>query len=404
MDLFFVSEDAVGSIFWLPNGWTLYRTIKDYLSDKLRRAGYDEINTPQLMNKRLWVTSGHWEKFRENMFVVEGDRPLPPTDGSGHEPQHHGEPEVLAIKPMNCPAHVQVFKRGSKSYRELPYRLSEFGLVHRNEISGALTGLMRVRAFTQDDAHIFCTEDQVVTETRNFVELLLKVYRDLGFDDVKIKFSDRPDKRAGDDVVWDKAEESLRNAIEALGLEYEFNPGEGAFYGPKLEFVVQDALGRDWQCGTIQVDFVMPVRFDATYVDSDKNKMHPVMLHRAILGSFERFLGIMIENFGGHFPLWLAPVQVTVCPITNEVDEYAQEVAERLRAAGLRTNVDLRSEKISYKIRDLSKKKVSRLAIVGKRERDNGSIALRRFGSQDQEVMSLDDAVRQLVEEAKVPE
>ncbi|HBC08180.1 MAG TPA: threonine--tRNA ligase, partial [Rhodospirillaceae bacterium] len=340
MDLFHMQEEAPGSAFWHPKGWTLYRLCQNYMRARLDDAGYVEVNTPQLVDRTLWEESGHWEKFRENMFISES------------------EDKLLAIKPMNCPCHVQIFKQGITSYRDLPLRMAEFGSCHRNEPSGALHGLMRVRAFTQDDAHIFCRPDQIETETKIFIDLLSSVYKDFGFDDFVIKFSDRPDVRAGSDDTWDRAEKALLDATKAAGHDPILNPGEGAFYGPKLEFVLRDAIGRDWQCGTLQVDFVLPERLDAHYIAEDGGKHRPVMLHRAILGSFERFIGILIENYAGRFPLWLAPHQVTVATITNESDAYAAQVVKACRKAGLRVEIDTRNEKINYKIREHSHAKV----------------------------------------------
>jgi len=386
MELFHLQEVAQGSVFWHPKGWALYRSLQAYMRDRLEAAGYVEVNTPQLVDRVLWEQSGHWEKFRENMFISEA------------------EEKHLAIKPMNCPCHVQIFNQGIKSYRDLPLRMAEFGSCHRNEPSGALHGLMRVRAFTQDDAHIFCTEDQITAETKAFCDLLLSVYKDLGFDSVRVKFSDRPEVRAGSDATWDKAESALKEATEAAGLEWTLNPGEGAFYGPKLEFVLRDAIGRDWQCGTLQVDFVLPERLDAEYVAEDGSKKRPVMLHRAILGSFERFIGILIENYAGKFPLWLAPVQVVVATITSDADAYAEEVVARMKARGLRAVVDTRNEKINYKVREHSHAKVPVIAVVGKREAEEQTLALRRLGTEKtQEVLALAEALDTLSKEAAPP-
>jgi threonyl-tRNA synthetase len=386
MDLFHIQEEAVGSVFWHAKGWTLYRVCEDYMRARLDEAGYIEVKTPQLVDRVLWERSGHWEKFRENMFTVNDD-----------------DDRILAVKPMNCPCHVQIYKQGTTSYRDLPQRMAEFGSCHRYEPSGALHGIMRVRAFTQDDAHIFCTEDQIVSETKAFCELLSSVYRDFGFADVQVKFADRPPVRAGDDATWDRAEQALIEATDAAGLDYTLNPGEGAFYGPKLEFVLRDTIGRDWQCGTLQVDFVTPERLDASYVGEDGDKHRPVMLHRAILGSFERFLGILIEHYAGRFPLWLAPVQAVVATITNDADAYAEQVAAACRAAGLRVETDLRNEKINYKVREHSLAHVPAMLVVGRREADEGTVAIRRLGSKDQEVLALDDAVGQLIAEAASP-
>jgi threonyl-tRNA synthetase len=386
MGLFHQQEEAAGSVFWHPKGWTLYRTVQDYLRARLDAAGYVEVNTPQLVDRSLWEDSGHWEKFREHMFTAEAD----------HD-------RTLAIKPMNCPCHVQIFKQGITSYRELPVRMAEFGACHRNEPSGALHGLMRVRAFVQDDAHIFCTEDQINSETVAFCELLRGIYSDLGFDEVTVKFADRPATRAGADETWDRAEAALMAALVETGLDYVLNPGEGAFYGPKLEFVLRDAIGRDWQCGTLQVDFVLPERLDAAYVGEDGAKHRPVMLHRAILGSFERFLAILIEQYAGRFPLWLAPVQATVATITSDADNYAEEVRAAFAAAGLRVEADLRNEKINYKVRELSLAKVPLIAVVGRREAEAGKVALRRLGGKEQEILALDEAVAKVSAEAAPP-
>jgi threonyl-tRNA synthetase len=386
MELFHIQEEAVGSVFWHPKGWTLYRVCENYIRRRLEAAGYVEVRTPQLIDRKLWERSGHWEKFREAMFTIDDE-----------------DERVLAVKPMNCPGHVQIFRQGITSYRDLPLRMAEFGSCHRNEPSGAMHGIMRVRAFTQDDAHIFCTEAQIVSETRAFCELLRTVYRDFGFDEVAVKFSDRPAVRAGDDATWDRAEAALRNATEAAGLDYTLNPGEGAFYGPKLEFVLRDAIGRDWQCGTLQVDFVLPERLDASYVAEDGSKQRPVMLHRAILGSFERFIGILIENYAGRFPLWLAPVQTVVATITSDADAYAGEVAEACRAAGLRVEMDLRNEKINYKVREHSVAHVPVILVVGRREAEERTVAVRRLGDRAQEVLALDDAVGNLIREAASP-
>ncbi len=386
MGLFHQQEEAAGSVFWHPKGWTLYRTVQNYLRARLEAAGYVEVNTPQLVDRSLWEASGHWEKFREHMFTVEAD----------HD-------RVLAIKPMNCPGHVQIFKQGITSYRDLPLRLAEFGACHRNEPSGALHGLMRVRAFVQDDAHIFCTEAQINSETIAFCELLRSVYRDLGFEEVAVRFSDRPETRAGADETWDKAEAALMEAVQETGLDYSLDPGEGAFYGPKLDFVLRDAIGRDWQCGTLQVDFVLPERLDASYVGEDGAKHRPVMLHRAILGSFERFLAILIEQYAGRFPLWLAPVQATVATITSDADAYAEEVRAAFAGAGLRVETDLRNEKINYKVRELSLAKVPLIAVVGRREAEQRTVALRRLGGKEQEILALDEAVAKVSAEAAPP-
>jgi threonyl-tRNA synthetase len=385
MGLFHLQEEAAGAVFWHPPGWTLYRTVQTYMRQRLEASGYVEVNTPQLVDRSLWERSGHWEKFREQMFTCEA------------------EERVLAIKPMNCPGHVQIFRQGIKSYRDLPLRMAEFGCCHRNEPSGALHGLMRVRAFTQDDAHIFCAESQITSETLAFCDLLRSIYADFGFTDVTVKFSDRPAKRAGSDATWDKAEAALLDATAAAGLVTTLNPGEGAFYGPKLEFVLRDAIGRDWQLGTLQVDFVLPERLDAAYVGEDGEKHRPVMLHRAILGSFERFLGILIEHHAGRLPLWLAPVQAVVATITNDADDYARRVHGLLRAAGIRAALDLRNEKINYKVREHSVGKVPVLLVVGQREQDDGTVAVRRLGGKAQEVVALADAIATLVSEGALP-
>jgi threonyl-tRNA synthetase len=389
LDLFHQQEEAVGSVFWHPKGWMLYRTIESYLRNRLDKSGYLEIKTPQLIDRSLWERSGHWEKFGQHMFTVRDE--------------DEGRERVLAIKPMSCPGHVQVFRQHLHSYRELPLRLAEFGSCHRNEPSGALHGIMRVRAFTQDDAHIFCTEEQIVAESVAFCNLLLTVYRDFGFTDVAVKLADRPPVRAGSDAVWDKAEAWLKDAVTATGLAYTLNPGEGAFYGPKLEFVLRDAIGRDWQCGTLQVDFVLPERLDASYIGEDGQRHRPVMLHRAIFGSMERFIAILIEQYAGRFPLWLAPVQVVVATITSDADAYAEEVSAACAAAGLRVEADRRNEKINYKIREHSLAKIPALLVVGKREAETGTVALRRLGGKDQEVLALGEAIARLTEEAAVP-
>ncbi len=386
MDLFHFQEEAVGSAFWHPKGWTMYRAIESYMRARLEDAGYEEVKTPTLFDRALWEQSGHWDKFREHMFTADTE-----------------DERTLAVKPMNCPGHVQIFRQGIKSYRDLPLRMAEFGSCHRYEPSGALHGLMRVRAFTQDDAHIFCTEDQVTSETKSFCDLLQKIYSDFGFKDVAVKFSDRPEVRAGDDSVWDKAEGALKDAVDAAGLNYTLNPGEGAFYGPKLEFILRDAIGRDWQCGTLQVDFVLPEKLDAEFVAEDGKKHRPVMLHRAILGSFERFIGILIENYAGRMPLWLTPIQVAVATITDAAEDYAKEVVAALRASGLRVELDLRNEKINYKVREHSLAKIPAIFVVGARELEERTVAIRRLGGKDQEVLALTEAVARLAEEAAPP-
>jgi threonyl-tRNA synthetase len=387
MDLFHFQEEAPGAVFWHAHGWALFTALIGYMRRRQQAWGYFEVNSPDMMDKALWVQSGHWEKFGDHMYVTETP-----------------DERVYACKPMNCPGHVQIFKHGLKSYRDLPLRIAEFGKVHRYEPSGALHGLLRVRHFTQDDAHIFCTEDQITEECVRLNEQLLSIYRDFGFEDVRIKFSDRPAKRVGADEVWDKAEAALKRAVEAAGLTYELNPGEGAFYGPKLEYVLRDAIGRDWQCGTIQVDLNLPGRLGAFYIAPDGEKTVPVMIHRAMFGSLERFTGILIEHYAGHLPLWLAPVQAVVATIVSDADVYAEEVLAALQAAGLRAAADLRNEKINYKVREHSLAKVPVLLVVGKREAEEKTVSVRRLGSQAQQVMTLDAAVRMLVDEAVPPD
>jgi threonyl-tRNA synthetase len=387
MDLFHFQDEAVGAPFWHAKGWTLFQLLVGHLRSRQQQAGYAEVNTPELMDRSLWEASGHWDTFGEHMFTsrIEDDR-------------------VLAVKPMNCPGHVQVFKNELRSYRDLPYRIAEFGKVHRYEPSGALHGLMRVRAFTQDDAHIFCTEDQITAEAGNVCNLLLGLYRDFGFDDVVIKFADRPPRRVGDDAVWDRAEAALERAMRALELDYTVNSGEGAFYGPKIEFVLRDAIGRDWQCGTLQVDLNLPARLDATFIGEDGERHTPVMLHRAIFGSLERFIGILIEHYAGALPFWLAPEQIVVATITSDVDDYARTVVDRCSAAGLRARIDLRNEKINYKVREHSLAKVPAIIALGKREMAEGTASIRRLGQQGQTVLSLDEAVASLAVEGRAPE
>ena len=386
LDLFHLGEEAVGSVFWHPKGWTLFRIIESYLRARLEEAGYLEVKGPQLLDRSLWERTGHWENFRENMFIAESR-----------------DNRVLAVKPMNCPGHVLIFRDRLRSYRDLPMRLAEFGSCTRNEPSGALHGIMRVRAFTQDDAHIFCTENQITAESVAFCRLLLSAYKDFGFEDVAIKFADRPTPRTGSDAIWDRAEQSLRDAVAAAGLAYTLAPGEGAFYGPKLEFHLRDALGRDWQCGTLQLDFNMPERLAASYVGEDGGRHVPVMLHRAIFGSMERFIGILIEHYAGRFPLWLSPVQVVVASITSEAADYAAEVARECAAVGLRVVLDNGNEKISYKVREHSLEKVPVMLVVGRREAENRAVALRRLGGNAQEALALGEAVARLKEEAAVP-
>jgi threonyl-tRNA synthetase len=392
MDLFHMQEEAPGQVFWHPNGWKIYTTLQDYMRRQQDRGGYVEVNTPQVVDRKLWEASGHWDKYQEHMFIVEVDE------------DHAREKAVNALKPMNCPCHVQVYNQGLKSYRDLPLRMAEFGSCNRYEPSGALHGIMRVRGFTQDDAHIFCTEDQIEAETKQFIEFLSAIYRDLGFEEFKIKFSDRPDNRAGSDAVWDKAEGALKAATESAGYAYDMNPGEGAFYGPKLEFVLTDAIGRDWQCGTLQVDFVLPERLDANYIGADGNKHRPVMLHRATLGSFERFIGILIESHAGKLPFWLAPRQVVVAAIVSDADDYCREVVAALRAKGVRAELDLRNEKINYKVREHSLGKVPVILACGMKEVEERTVSVRRLGEKQTSVTGLDDIVGTLTREATAPD
>ena len=387
MDLFHFQEEAPGAVFWHPKGWALFTALIGYMRRRQNAWGYVEVNSPDMMERTLWEQSGHWEKFGDQMYVTETP-----------------DERIYACKPMNCPGHVQIFKHGLKSYRDLPLRLAEFGKVHRYEPSGALHGLLRVRHFTQDDAHIFATEDQITEECIRLSEQMLSIYRDFGFDDVRIKFSDRPEKRVGSDAVWDKAEAALKRAVEAAGLNYGLNPGEGAFYGPKLEYVLRDAIGRDWQCGTIQVDLNMPMRLGAFYIAPDGEKTVPVMIHRAMFGSLERFTGILIEHYAGHLPLWIAPVQAMVATIVSDADTYASEVLDALRKAGLRAEADLRNEKINYKVREHSLAKVPVLLVVGKREAEEKTVSVRRLGSQEQQVMKLDAAIHVLADKAVPPD
>jgi len=383
MDLFHFQDEAVGAVFWHPKGWALYQTLIEHMRQQQELAGYQEVNTPELMDRSLWEASGHWETFGEHMFTSRTE-----------------DERVWAIKPMNCPGHVQVFKKGLRSYRELPLRIAEFGKVHRYEPSGALHGLMRVRAFTQDDAHIFCTEDQITAETGAVCSLLLGIYRDMGFEDIIIKFADRPERRVGSDDVWDRAEDALKQAMDTLGLDYTYNPGEGAFYGPKIEFVLRDAIGRDWQCGTLQVDLNLPGRLGATYIGEDGIRHTPVLLHRAIFGSLERFIGIMLEHYAGNLPFWLAPQQVVIATITSDADEYAHEVAQQMKNAGLRIEMDLRNEKINYKVREHSLMKIPVLIALGKREVEEGTVSIRRLGQKGQKVVSLTEAIHALSKES----
>ena len=393
MDLFHFQEEGPGVVFWHPKGWTLFKTLENYMRRRQGAVGYREVNTPQILDKSLWETSGHWETFREHMFTTTTE-----------------DEREFAIKPMNCPGHIQIYKHGLRSYRELPYRLSEFGCVHRYEPSGALHGLLRVRGFTQDDAHIFCTEDQIADECLKINDLIMAIYRDFGFEQVIVKLSTRPEKRVGTDEQWDQAEKAMTAVLERIAadsggkVKTGINPGEGAFYGPKFEYVLRDAIGRDWQCGTTQVDFNLPGRFGAFYIDADGQRRTPVMIHRAIFGSLERFVGIILENYAGHLPLWLAPVQATVCTIVSDADGYAEEVQRELQEAGLRAEVDLRNEKITYKVREHSLAKVPVLLVVGKREAEERTVSIRRLGSQQSSVMRLSEAIRMLVDEATPPD
>jgi threonyl-tRNA synthetase len=400
MSLFHMQDESQGSVFWHPHGWTIWVALEAYMRRRQNEAGYLEVKTPQLMDSRFWEASGHWDKYRENMFVVPDVVPNTEPDQKifKEEPQH-----FMALKPMNCPAHVQIFKQGIKSYRDLPIRLAEFGCCHRNEAHGALHGLMRVRQFTQDDAHIFCSEDQILEECLRFCKMTDTIYKDLGFDSYVIKLETRPEKRVGSDELWDKAENALKEALTSLNLDYSIAEGDGAFYGPKIAFIIRDAIGREWGCGTLQVDFNMPERLDATFVAADGSKQRPVMLHRAILGSIERFIGIMIENYAGKLPLWLAPVQCVVAPITSEADGYATQVFEDLKAAGLRAELDIRNEKINYKVRDHSLKKVPVMFVVGGREAQDHTVAIRRLGSQDQNIQPARAAIDALAQESKPP-
>ena len=390
MDLFHFQEEGPGTVFWHPKGWTLFQTLISYMRRRQNELGYIEVNTPQVLDRALWETSGHWQTFRENMFITQTE-----------------DKRVFALKPMNCPGHVQIFKNGLKSYRDLPMKIAEFGIVHRYEPSGAIHGIMRVRAFTQDDAHIFCTEDQIMEESLKVNDLILSIYKDFGFDDIVIKLSTRPEKRVGSDEAWDRAEAALSRILETLkgrGAKTAINPGEGAFYGPKLEYTLRDAIGREWQCGTTQVDFNLPGRFGAYYIAQDSEKTTPVMIHRAVFGSLERFTGILIEHFAGHLPLWLSPVQIVVATITQEGDDYAYEVIAAARKLGLLAEGDLRNEKITYKVREHSLAKVPVLIVVGKKEAAERSVSIRRLGSQDQTSMGLDEALKQLAGEAMPPD
>ena len=384
MSLFHFQEEAPGMVFWHPNGWTIYRLLEDFIREKLSDYGYQEIRTPQVVDRKLWEASGHWDKYRENMFITEIDE------------EHANEKRTNALKPMNCPCHVQVYNQGLKSYRDLPLRFAEFGSCHRYEASGTMHGLMRVRGFTQDDGHIFCTEEQIESETKLFIEFLSNIYKDLGFDSFDIKLSTRPEVRVGSDEVWDKAEQALESAIKKLDLPYTLEEGDGAFYGPKLDFVLTDAIGREWQCGTFQADFNLPERLEAEYVGEDGKKHIPVMIHRAVLGSFERFIGVLIENYSGKLPFWLAPVQVVVASITSDVDDYAEKVALAFEEKGIRCSLDLRNEKISYKVREHSSTKTPVIMALGKREQESNSVSVRRIGSNNNESISLEQALKDL--------
>jgi threonyl-tRNA synthetase len=391
MKLFHFQEEAPGMVFWHPNGWTIYRLLQDYIRNKLQEYDYQEINTPQVVDRKLWEASGHWDKYRENMFITEIDE------------EHANEKRTNALKPMNCPCHVQVYNQGLKSYRDLPLRYAEFGSCHRYEASGTMHGLMRVRGFTQDDGHIFCTEEQIESETKLFIKLLSDIYKDLGFDKFDIKLSTRPETRVGSDEVWDRAENALESAIKKLDLPYEIQEGDGAFYGPKLDFVLTDAIGREWQCGTFQADFNLPDRLDAEFVGEDGQKHIPVMIHRAVLGSFERFIGVLIENYSGKLPFWLAPVQVAVATIISDVDDYAKEIIEALENAGIRCHSDLRNEKISYKVREHSAAKIPMIMAIGAREKESKTVSIRRIGSDKTESMGFDEALKVLTAQNSNP-
>ena len=390
MDLFHFQDEAPGMVFWHPDGWTIYRNLRNFVRSRLQDSGYIEVNTPQVIDRKLWEASGHWDKYRENMFITEVDE------------EHANEKRINALKPMNCPGHVQIYNQGIKSYKDLPLKYAEFGLCHRYEPSGTMHGLMRVRAFTQDDGHIFCTENQIESETGLFIEFLSSLYADLGFKDFDIKLSTRPEMRVGTDEIWDKAEEALEAAIKNLGYPYRIDEGDGAFYGPKLDFVLTDAIGREWQCGTFQLDFNLAERLDAQYVGEDGKKHHPVMIHRAVLGSFERFIGILIENYAGKFPFWLAPQQVVIASIISDVNDYSVEIMNLLKKHGIRVEVDLRNEKISYKVREHSSKKVPIILAIGKNEMNDKTVSIRRIGSKDTNVLQLEDAINEIVKENKI--
>ena len=389
MDLFHFQDEAPGMVFWHPNGWTIYRKLRNFVRRRLEDSGYIEVHTPQVIDRKLWEASGHWDKYRENMFITEIDE------------EHANEKRINALKPMNCPGHVQIYNQGIKSYKDLPLKYAEFGLCHRYERSGTMHGLMRVRAFTQDDGHIFCTEDQIESETGLFIEFLSNLYNDLGFKNFDIKLSTRPEMRVGSDEIWDKAEESLEAAIKNLGYPYRIDEGDGAFYGPKLDFVLTDAIGREWQCGTFQLDFNLAERLDAQYVGEDGKKHYPVMIHRAVLGSFERFIGILLENYAGKLPFWLAPQQVVVASIVSDANDYALNIQKKLKDQNINCEVDLRNEKISYKVREHSLKKIPIILAIGKKEMSDNTVSIRRIGSNDSEVLSLDEAIKNIVKENK---
>ncbi len=400
MDLFHFQAEAQGSVFWHPKGYIIWRELEAYIRRRQDEDGYVEVKTPQLLDAGLWELSGHWGKFRENMFIVPDE--IPSTEDEG--PVLTGKGDLMALKPMNCPAHVQIFRQGIRSYRDLPVRMAEFGCCHRNEAHGALHGLMRVRQMTQDDGHIFCREDQIEAETKRFLELFERVYRDMGLTEIAYKLATRPEMRVGDDATWDRAEKALADALTAAGLKFDIAVGEGAFYGPKLEFHLTDAIGRTWQAGTYQLDYVLPERLDATYIDETGAKQRPVMLHRAVFGTFERFTGLIIEHYAGRLPLWLAPVQVVVATITSEANDYAENAANALREAGLRVDLDIRNEKINYKVREHSHAKVPVIAVVGAREAEERQVSLRRLGEKNQQVVALDEAAKTLAEEALAPD
>jgi len=400
LDLFHLQEEAQGSVFWHPKGFTIYNQMEAYIRRRLNGSGYVEVKTPQLMSSKFWEASGHWGKYRENMFVVPDE--VPGTEEEG--PVLSGKSDLMALKPMNCPAHIQIFNQGIKSYRDLPIRMAEFGCCHRNEAHGALHGLMRVRQMTQDDAHIFCREDQIQAETEHFVHLLYSVYKDMGFDQIVIKLATRPEKFGGTIERWDAAEKALGDALRATGYDFEIAEGEGAFYAPKLEFHLKDAIGRSWQCGTLQLDYVLPERLEASYVAEDGSRQRPVMLHRAILGSLERFIGMMLESYAGKLPTWLAPTQVVVATIVSEADEYAAKLVKQLKAAGIRAELDTRNEKINYKVREHSMQKVPLMFVVGKREAEEGTVSVRRLGTEGQKVVPSMDAIVELMAEVQPPD